>query len=99
MTKTTSAEPLPLGDTLRDLALLRAADVDLSSCLPDTVDGSEDADNTKESVTRSYEFVREARSALRILNRGEVDKQGSKVDEIRNGFEDIIKGLEPERGD
>ncbi|KAJ3553567.1 hypothetical protein NM688_g3539 [Phlebia brevispora] len=72
------ANPLPLDETLRDLALLRACDIDLSSLLPGN---TPDAANTSSgdasaSVDRSYEFVKQARAALKILNRGEVRETG-----------------------
>ena len=90
-------KPLPLNDTLKDLALLRASDVDLSSCLPDDNGATKDVDEEKEkTVARSYEFVREARAALRILNRGEVDNQVAKVDAIRGQLDEIMTGLSSE---
>ncbi|EKM54009.1 uncharacterized protein PHACADRAFT_257579 [Phanerochaete carnosa HHB-10118-sp] len=90
------ANPLSLNDTLRDLALLRACDLDLASVLP-----PESASDTKspadESVDRSYEFVREARGALKVQNRGEVERQGSRVEDIRGTLEDTKRGLESQQ--
>jgi hypothetical protein len=92
---------LPLSETLRDLALLRASDLDLSSLLPATPpqaamasDNSENA-SVNSSVAQSYEFAVEARKAIRILNRGDVDSQGGRVESIRSQLEDVLKGLEP----
>lgn len=97
--------PLPLSDTLRDLAVLRALDIDLASVLPSA---SADASKPQEektklsdvspsevdaSVARSYEFVREAKAALQIINRRDVDKQGSRIDDVRSGIEQVLKGL------
>ena len=92
----TKANPLPLNETLRDLALLRSCDVDLSSLLPKDANATtptqqSDADTT---VERSYEFVREARAALKILNRDEVEKQGGRVESIRSTLDDVAQGLE-----
>lgn len=94
---TKSTNPLPLSDMLRDLALLRASDVDLSPCLPK--DGStEPASGTNspvdQSVARSYEFVREARAAIKLLDRGNVDVQGSRVEDQRSKLEEMMNGLE-----
>ncbi|KAH9924440.1 uncharacterized protein B0H18DRAFT_1012190 [Fomitopsis serialis] len=97
--------PLPLGDTLRDLALLRASDCNLSSALPSpsktvpsdtsSLAGGQSKD-VNESVERSYEFVKETRAAIRLLHRGEADKQGGRLEEVRSRLEDVAKGLETE---
>jgi hypothetical protein len=98
------SKPLPLGETLRDLALLRASDLDLSSFLPATsstsVQTATTADDSQRatidhSVVRSYEFAVEARKTIRIFNRGDIDSQGSKVENVRSQLEDVLKGLEP----
>lgn len=89
---------LPLGDTFRDLALLRASDCDLTSALishtaiQDTSSTHSD-DDVKVSVDRSYEFVKETRAAIRQLHRGEVDKQGSRLEDVRSRLEDVSAGL------
>lgn len=100
---------LPLSDTLRDLAILRAADIDVASYLPPSTAEQQaegqippDASSGKvgekdDVVAKSYEFVREARAAIRILHGGEVNRQGARVDEVRNGLEDILNGLEAEQ--
>ena len=94
--------PLPLTDTLRDLALLRASDIDLASILRSSAsaDSSTRAikptprDDEKEAlVERSYEFVREARAALRIVNRDEVNAQGKRIDDVRSALEETIVGM------
>jgi hypothetical protein len=94
-------KPLPLSETLRDLALLRASDLDLSSFVPatsfDTTGTSYNSERiiVDDSVARSYEFAEEARKTIRILNRGDVDSQGGKVENVRSQLEDVLKGLEP----
>ncbi|KAH9830724.1 uncharacterized protein C8Q71DRAFT_319795 [Rhodofomes roseus] len=97
--------PLPLGDTLRDLALLRASDCDLSSTLPSSSDPVPPeappaagglSREANESVERSFEFVKETRAAIRLLHRGEVDKQGGRLEDVRSRLEDVEKGLEAE---
>lgn len=90
---TSKTNPLSLNDTLRDLALLRACDVDLNSVLPQGTTATEPTEADK-SVDRTYEFAREARAALKLMNRGEVDKQGARVEDVRSTLEDVLKGLE-----
>ena len=91
--------PLPLGDTLRDLALLRASDCDLASALtsqaalPNTSSSHLNQD-VNASVESSYEFVKETRAAIRLLHRGEVDKQGGRLEDVRSRLEDVVAGLE-----
>lgn len=88
--------PLPLGDVLRDLAVLRASDVDLSdgTSFPDaeSADSANEADGIRKSVEQSYQFVREAREALKVHQRGDLDKQGGKVDTVRNQLEELRDG-------
>lgn len=87
---------MPLDDTLRDLALIRACDIDLSSLVPASqVQSSRESTtgNIDKSVERSYEFAREARAALKILHREEAEKQGTKIEDIRNTLEDTLAGL------
>lgn len=88
---------------MRDLALIRVTDLELSSLVPGS---SPDAPTTKSEnsansdiehfVERSYDFVQEARNAIKILNRGDVDTQGGKVESVRSQLEDVLKGLEHE---
>ena len=90
---TSKTNPLPLNDTLRDLALLRACDVDFTNLLPTDESATREKSTIDDSVDRSYEFVREARAALKVLNRGEVDQQGARVENIRGSLEDVMQGL------
>jgi len=88
--------PLPLGDVLRDLAVLRASDVDLTdgTTFPDAelTDGANEADGTRKSVQQSYQFVKEAREALRVHQRGDLDKQGDELDILRSKLEGLRDG-------
>jgi hypothetical protein len=95
-----SQKPLPLSDTLRDLALLRTSDLDLLSLVPGSTktDPPTEASQSKKAdidacVEKSYEFAREARSAIKILNRGDVDRLGEKLEELRSQLEDVKEGL------
>jgi hypothetical protein len=91
--------PLPLGDVLRDLAFLRASDVDLSDGKPfsdpASADTANEANGTQQSVQQSYQFVKESREALKVHQRGDLDKQGDqlgvlgdKLEELRDGARD-----------
>lgn len=97
MSSKSKPNPLPLADTLRDLAFLRATDFDLSSVLPAASPPSSTSvteSDVEESVKKSYEFVTEARAALKILDRQEVEKQGERLEGVRNRLEDVVAGLE-----
>lgn len=97
--------PLPLEDTLRDLALIRAFEIDLASVLassnsaqsaPSTASSTTSA--VDDSVARSYEFAKAAREAMRIQNRGDVDKQGERVEEVRAKLAEVGDVLERNAG-
>lgn len=95
-TNSKTTKPFALGETLRDLALLRASDVDLSSMLPqppvpEPTKGPSDVDN---SVLRSHEFASDARAALKIHNTGAVETQGERVETARTQLEEVLKGVE-----
>ena len=79
--------PLPLADTLRDLAALRAAGVDLARVLP------EPGPEPNAAVARSYAFVEAARAALRLQQRDELAQHGERVERVRGGLEEILHGL------
>ncbi|KAF9792988.1 hypothetical protein BJ322DRAFT_996692 [Thelephora terrestris] len=88
--------PLPLGDVLRDLAVLRASDVDLSdgNTFPDaeSADSANTADGIQQSVQQSYQFVKEAREALKVHQRGDLDKQGGRLEILRSKLEEVRDG-------
>ena len=88
--------PLPLGDVLRDLAVLRASDVDLSdgTTFPDaeSTDSANEADGPQKSVQQSYEFVKEAREVLKVHQRGDLDKQVDKLGVLRSKLEELRGG-------
>ena len=94
--------PLSLGDTLRDLALLRASGVDLVEAIGDRdvgVEGQSPQSRQKESekdrlVEKSFEFVRETRAALRVVYKDEVGEQGKRIDELREGLEECVAGMD-----
>ncbi|KAG8869071.1 helicase [Serendipita sp. 405] len=84
---------LPFSVTLKDLAVLRASDVDLSTVL----EAQEPSSNT-ESLERSREFIKEARAALKIANSESVEKQGARIEERKSSEiekEDVIPRKRP----
>ena len=98
MNMASKTKPLSLSETLRDLALLRAADVNLASVLsPDESSPPTTALTTSQtvdaSVQESFEFAREARAVVRMLHRGDVDKEGRKIDEMRGLMQEVLDGL------
>ncbi|PVF93833.1 hypothetical protein CPB86DRAFT_714552 [Serendipita vermifera] len=80
---------LPLSVTLKDLAILRASEVDLSQVLEPSKPTEYD-----ESLQRSLEFAKEARKALKLANNGSIEHQGSRIDEVRALGEEILAVLE-----
>jgi hypothetical protein len=96
--KAKDTKALPLSDTLRDLALLRASDVDLAALLPANSTNNSNASDgaVEESVANSSEFIKEARKALKVQDRGQAEIQGKKLDVVRSKFEDVLAGLEHE---
>ncbi|KAL4248024.1 hypothetical protein ABKN59_002402 [Abortiporus biennis] len=98
--KHSKPNPLPMSETLRDLAMLRVSEIDFSSLLPsdeNTMDTSSQTDQDKkvdDIVEKSFEFVKEARAAIKIQNRGDVEKEGAKVEVVRSRLEDVIIGLD-----
>lgn len=88
------SKPLPLSDTLRDLALLRASGVDFSTIL-----SQEPAPNTAESAElsrsteKSQEFVNETRGALRVYNSGELQRKRAEIQKVQGELDEVLKGL------
>jgi hypothetical protein len=88
--KTIDMKPLALENTLRDLALLRASEVDLNALLPMANDiRAKDATvhSVDATVESSYELVREARKALKAQNGGE------RIEEVRNKLAEVQRGI------
>ena len=92
--------PLPLGDVLRDLAVLRATDVEPSggTTLPDaeSADSTRGVDGSQQFVQHSYQFVKEARGALRIQQQCDLDKQEEKLSLLRSKLEELQDGVREE---
>lgn len=90
------SKPLPLSDTLRDLALLRASGVDFSNVL--SQEASTRANTTEppkllRSTERSHEFVNETRGALRVYNSGELQKKRTEIQKVQGELDEVLKGL------
>jgi hypothetical protein len=95
--KTKDVKLLPLENTLRDLALLRASEVDVSVLLPLATDANYAPSDTVDidaTVESSYDLVREARKALKAQRRGGVVGQGERIEEVRNKLEQVLTGIE-----
>jgi hypothetical protein len=92
---TSKDKPLPLHDTLRDLALLRASSVDLSVLVTDDAapQSSGDVEGVEESTIQSYTFVREARTVLRMHSSGEAQKQAARIDKVQEELADVLRSL------
>jgi predicted phage gp36 major capsid-like protein len=86
--KTSKVPTLAMSDILRDLALLRANDVDL-----DQLHETAPKDELDESVEEARELSKEARAALKIQSRELVENEGKRIDELRALLEDVVSGL------
>lgn len=90
------SKPLPLSDTLRDLALLRASGVDFSRVLsqePSTATNTTESSEVLGSTERSHEFVNEARGALRVYNSGELQRKCAEIQKVQGELDEVLKGL------
>jgi post-segregation antitoxin (ccd killing protein) len=79
---------LAMADILRDLAVLRANDVDLNQ-LHETAS----QDELDESVEKAWELSKEARAALKVQNQQLVENEGKRIDELRARLEEVVSGL------
>jgi hypothetical protein len=102
--KAATNPPLGLEDTLHDLAVIRSSDTDLAAILalaipapshvaPTATATAAPLANVDTSVARSHEFVQAARAAIKIKNRGEVEAQGERVNDVRGQLEEVVEGL------
>ncbi|KAG0704658.1 hypothetical protein DFH29DRAFT_910369 [Suillus ampliporus] len=93
---TSKGKPLPLHDTLHDLALLRASSVDLSGLIGDDtapLQSSGGVEGIEESTIQSYAFAREARTALKMHNSGEAQKQATRIEKVQEELADLLRSL------
>ena len=103
-----ATNPLGLEDTLQDMAVIRSSDIDLAAILASTMPVPSPVSPTKTatwtaaapapadvdaSVALSHEFAQAARVAIRIKNRGDVEAQGERVNEVRGQLEEVVEGL------
>lgn len=97
MSNAKDQKPFTLGDTLRDIALLRASDIELAALVPATpVDSTTQVEGDKairESVKDSYDYVRSARNVIKISDRGDVDAQGQRIEHVREKLSNVEEGL------
>ncbi|KAJ7668384.1 hypothetical protein DFH06DRAFT_196003 [Mycena polygramma] len=92
-------KPLPLSATLQDLAVMRVSGFDIASLVPSqaTQSPTADAATTDATVEQSYEFVEQARAAIKLHNRGEVENVGLGVEAIRTKVEELSEGVHDAR--
>lgn len=86
-----------LSDTLRDLALLRASDLDLATLVPTTVTKDDtqvkEGEAAEESLKNSYQYIRLARNIVKTNDRGDVDVQGQRIERVREELSNVDEGL------
>lgn len=82
---------LPLADTLRDLALLRASDLDVASIL--ARQDTQSSPHQSNAFDGSREFIHISRKVLKLHDSGGVEIQGEKVEAVRNKLEALLDGL------
>ncbi|KAK2467806.1 hypothetical protein APHAL10511_000101 [Amanita phalloides] len=87
MDKAKNTGPLPLPSVLRDLAIIRACELELGS----VVDGHAAVGAV---VERSYEYVQSARTAVGMQGRGAADDEGTRVEALRTSMEELLGRLE-----
>ncbi|KAK0437512.1 hypothetical protein EV421DRAFT_1714940 [Armillaria borealis] len=92
-TSTKDSKPLPLSDTLHDLALLRVSGVDLSDLVPSSSDATSADTDVGLSVQRSHDFIQSARSALELRDTETVDAEGKRLDAVRIQLDELSRGL------
>jgi len=83
---------LPLADTLRDLALLRAFDLDVASSIL-AQEHTQSSVHQSDAVDGSREFIDISRRVLKLHGSGGVDIQEEKVEAVRNKLEALLDGL------
>lgn len=91
--KTKNSKPFSLEKSLRDLALLRASELDITSFLPSSPSQNTTEHDVDLSVENSHEFVQEARMSLKVLSRDEVSNQGKRVEDVRSKLEGLLDGI------
>ncbi|PBK95673.1 hypothetical protein ARMGADRAFT_990798 [Armillaria gallica] len=92
-TSTKDSKPLPLSDTLHDLALLRVSDVDLSALVPSSSNATSTDTDVGRSVQWSHDFIQSARSALKLRDTEIVDAEGKRLDAVRIQLDELSRGL------
>lgn len=83
---------LPLEATLRDLALLRASDVQLGNVLPQKQAGQTGDAALDESVGRATDFIKDARAVTRVDYK--IEQAGGRLEGVRATLDEVASGLE-----
>ncbi|KAJ4467309.1 hypothetical protein C8R41DRAFT_925856 [Lentinula lateritia] len=97
MTSKKESKSFALPDVLRDLALLRVFQVRLDSLVPTfPISPSRNAELDSD-LEKSYQFTKEARAAIRLRNTGKVEDEAGRLEAVRSGLEEFVKGIEDGR--
>ncbi|KAF7428458.1 hypothetical protein PC9H_007682 [Pleurotus ostreatus] len=93
--KSKDTKAFPLNETLRDLALLRSSDIDLSKLglKPESSSSQEVEGEVSDSVKLSYEYVAEAKKVMAIANKGTVDSLADNIESLRGQLDEISQGF------
>ena len=99
-TSPTLQTPLPLTSTLRDLAVLRAASIDLST-LPDPSSDSPTTNSSsprtkpevQKSVQDSSDYIREVRAAIRLEQSGRMEAAGENIEKLLQTMDELTDEL------
>ncbi|PPQ99711.1 hypothetical protein CVT24_009694 [Panaeolus cyanescens] len=97
MSTSKNNKPLPLSDVLEDLAILRATGISVKNIVNTTTSNDNDnnlaPDTVEASVESSYDFVKSARSAIKLHDSQKLATQENKLDEIRDRYEGLVEGI------
>ncbi|KAF9497290.1 hypothetical protein BDN71DRAFT_1414470 [Pleurotus eryngii] len=93
--KSKDTKAFPLNETLRDIAILRSSDIELSKLglIPKSSSSQEVEGEVSDSVKLSYEYVAEAKKVMAIANKGTVDSLADNVESLRGQLDKISQGL------
>ncbi|KAF8891692.1 hypothetical protein BD779DRAFT_1670670 [Infundibulicybe gibba] len=85
-----NSKPLSLANTLNDLALIRSLNITLP-VQPHVA--NQDSESLDASLAKSQEFIYNTRQAMKIVDRGEVEREGERVELARNQLDELLTGL------
>ena len=86
--KKSKISTLAMSDILRDLAVLRANDIDLNQLHQTAL-----RDELDDSVEKAQQLSKEAKAALKVQSQELVENEGKRIDDLRARLEDAVSGL------